>query len=398
MADRTRRANGAGSVTTRADGALIVRVTDPTGKRHKRIITRGTRDDGKPETPASHRARANKAIEQLTAEVSTIATHAATAVPTLAEYATRWLAARRDIKRTTRDHYERIITLYLAPILGALRIDRITVAEVNRLDAELSSGERPKGRTTRKHARAALTVILRAAQEDRLVTEIATLHARKLRADAPREVAVEAVEALNGLQAQRLLASARDTRYEALIAVMVLLGLRIGEALGLGWDQLDLARGELHVRRNLTRAGNATAVSTPKTAHCVRTLTLDPTLVACLRRWKANQAAERIASPVWFASHDYPATFTDEAGRVLTHGAVRAALDRYAAAAGLPHVNPHMLRHSAGSIALDAGVPIPEVSRMLGHANPAITMEVYAHVLRDTGRASSAIAAAVGAW
>lgn len=90
--------------------------------------------------------------------------------------------------------------------------------------------------------------------------------------------------------------------------------------------------------------------------------------------------------------------FTDEAGRNISHGAVRSALDRSTATAGLPHVNPHKLRHSAGSIALDAGVPIPDVSRMLGHANPAITMSVYAHALGDGSRAPSAVAAAVGAW
>lgn len=398
MADRTRRANGAGSVTTRPDGALIVRVTDPaTGQRHKRIVQRGIRDDGRPETPAQHRQRGDKALAKLLADTAA-SSRPRHAMPTFAEFATCWLNGRRDFKLTTRDHYERIIRLYLIPTIGSVRLDQLTVEHVNKLDADMASAQRAKGRTTRGHARTTLTVILKAAHEDGLLTEVVTTRARKLRSDAPREIDVERLDALDGGEMRRLLVAARDSRYEPLIAVMGLLGLRIGEALGLGWDCIDLTAGELRVRRNLTRAGNATALTSPKTKHCVREVHLDPALVSSLRRWKATQAAERIATPLWVDEHKFPAVFTDEAGRLISHGAVRSALDRCAAAAGLPHVNPHALRHSAGSIALDAGVPIPEVSRMLGHANPAITMGVYAHALGDGTRATNAVAAAVGAW
>jgi integrase len=82
----------------------------------------------------------------------------------------------------------------------------------------------------------------------------------------------------------------------------------------------------------------------------------------------------------------------------LSRGRLATAVKRCAAEAGVGRISPHSLRHSAGSIALGAGVPITEVSRMLGHKNPGITLQVYAHDLTDGTRAATAIAEAVGSW
>jgi integrase len=51
--------------------------------------------------------------------------------------------------------------------------------------------------------------------------------------------------------------------------------------------------------------------------------------------------------------------------------------------AGLPHLTWHHLRHNAGSYLLSENVPITAVSKILGHANPAITMSIYAHELKE---------------
>ena len=51
--------------------------------------------------------------------------------------------------------------------------------------------------------------------------------------------------------------------------------------------------------------------------------------------------------------------------------------------AGLPHLTWHHLRHNAGSYLLSENVPITAVSKILGHAHPAITMSIYAHELRE---------------
>ena len=79
------------------------------------------------------------------------------------------------------------------------------------------------------------------------------------------------------------------------LMVMYHTGMRIGEAFGLAWDAVDLARGIIHVKRQLLyipAAGHRLAP--PKTQSSVRDIRIGPELVALLKRWKAQQAANEI--------------------------------------------------------------------------------------------------------
>jgi integrase len=62
----------------------------------------------------------------------------------------------------------------------------------------------------------------------------------------------------------------------------------------------------------------------------------------------------------------------------------------------LPEMTMHDLRHLHASLLLEAGLPVPQVSKRLGHATPAITMSIYAHVVRqDDDAATIAISKAM---
>jgi integrase len=58
-------------------------------------------------------------------------------------------------------------------------------------------------------------------------------------------------------------------------------------------------------------------------------------------------------------------------------------------AAGIERVTPHQLRHLHASALIDAGRPLPEIAARLGHENPSVTMQVYAHWLRDDDSGSA---------
>ncbi|WP_264046972.1 tyrosine-type recombinase/integrase [Methylobacterium flocculans] len=59
-------------------------------------------------------------------------------------------------------------------------------------------------------------------------------------------------------------------------------------------------------------------------------------------------------------------------------GSVKKGLATAAKNAGLPHVHPHMLRHSAAVRQAEAGVPMEEIASYLGHSNPKVTRDIYA--------------------
>jgi integrase len=100
---------------------------------------------------------------------------------------------------------------------------------------------------------------------------------------------------------RRLLEIANGQRLEALYTVLLLCGLRLGEALALSWDEIDFAERRLTVRRSLARIGRSDdggsklVLQEPKTARARRVLHLPDRVATVLRTHRARQASERLA-------------------------------------------------------------------------------------------------------
>jgi integrase len=118
-----------------------------------------------------------------------------------------------------------------------------------------------------------------------------------------------------------------------------------------------------------------------------RSLT-DAVAVGSLRSHRARQATERLAAGAAYEDDDR--IFSDELGRTLRPGLVSARFARHVKAAGLPELGIHGLRHTWATSGLEAGVDTPDVSEILGHSFPAITMAVYQHTREE--RLGNAIA------
>src|SRR6266542_3513848 len=127
---------------------------------------------------------------------------------------------------------------------------------------------------------------------------------------------------------------------------------------------------------------------TPKSA---RRISIDPATVAMLRAHRKAQATERLAwGPAWT---DHGLVFTREDGTPLRPRQVARSFDRLVAAAGLPALTMHGLRHSYATAGLAGGVDLKVMSERLGHANVAITADLYTHVLPAMDAAAAAAVA-----
>jgi integrase len=400
---RARRANGEGSITQRDDGALIVRVTDPTtGKRIKRIVARAVLDDGRAETPAQHRKRADAALGQLRADLARPAA--------LRE---RWTVDRyareqylpslvETTKPYTRFSYRKELDLYVFPHVGGIELSKLTVDDVDRLDRLLT--EAGYSLTVRRKARGVLGRVLRyAVRKGRLTLDVTANADPLARDDRDRTK-----DALEPEQVRALLTAARGTEWEAAVVLLGLLGLRRGEVLGLAWESVDLAAGTLTVARNMvTLDAGEPSLGAPKTKGSGRTLNLSVPAVGVLKAQRVRQAEHALAAGRYWSGtfHDdhgdqVALVFTDEAGRPLPAHRLNDALTRFARTAGIDaRVTPHVLRHSAASLMIAEGMDIAAVAAVLGHASPAVTTSVYAHALRRTqARATAVISEAVGQW
>ena len=167
--------------------------------------------------------------------------------------------------------------------------------------------------------------------------------------------------------------------------VMLSLGLRRGELLGLSWKDVDLDGREVNIRRALParRPGMPLELSKPKSGSQRRLLIPDE-VVAALKAHRSRQATERMKlGPAWT---DSGLVFTTESGDLIDPRNFHRAMSTISRRAGLGHWHPHELRHSAASIMLAQGVPLEVVSEVLGHASIKMTKDVYGHLIGSQKR------------
>lgn len=409
-----RVANGRGSISyDDATTIATVRVTLPDGRRRKRVIRRSTG-----ERPAPFRRRVETARDEMLAEVAAGVT--APGRITFEALADEWIerqATRRS--PSTVAHYRRILAYYVGPHLGSHSVASITREDVEGLDAKLHRAG--KGHGTRKHARMLVRQVLREAKRRKMVDRVATDDADELLA-APADERKTAAKrrrskAIPPAQVGRFLDLAADETDGAAVAFMAYTGCRRGEALGLGWDDLDLEAGTAIIRHNLTVISepgkpSEMVLTTPKTSSGSRTIPLAPRLVATLRAHRIRQAEHRLAAgSAWSGTVvgtddegnriESVLVFADEAGRPLSVSRLRnliADLGKRAGIEGAMH--PHRMRHAAATFLLEAvsrgEITLADAAAMLGHRDASMILTIYGHeTVEGVGRAADAIGNAI---
>ncbi len=184
--------------------------------------------------------------------------------------------------------------------------------------------------------------------------------------------------------------------------MMLSLGLRKGEALGLSWNDIELddQRPKLTVRNAIKKdAREALYLDAPKTARSRRTINLPAHLVTVLRGHRKRQAAQRLKFGAGWGGDwaTFDLVFTSSVGTPLDPNRVNRTVQKVAIDAGLGKWTPHELRHSAASLLLAQDVPLKVVSEMLGHSSIRVTADVYGHLL-DDARAEAATAMETALW
>ena len=185
---------------------------------------------------------------------------------------------------------------------------------------------------------------------------------------------------LNESQVTQFLIAAQGSRHEVLFHLAVKTGMRQGELLGLKWGDLDWMTGALQVNRQVQRIdGKSYIFVEPKTKMGRRMIQLGEASLQALRQQVERQRIEKeLAGERWkengliFASSVGTPTDLRNLLREFKEALVKA---------GLPDIRFHDLRHTAASIMLKHNIPVFTVSRVLGHAKPSITLDIYAHMI-----------------
>jgi integrase len=194
--------------------------------------------------------------------------------------------------------------------------------------------------------------------------------------------------ALTQEEARRFVEAARGDRFEALWLLLLTTGLRIGEALGLKWGDIDFERKTVSIQRSLTEVGGYVELGPTKTPKSRRLIDLGSLVVCALERRRSASESEEHSSDLVFCTLN---------GTPMRRSNLRRShLRPILKAARLGHLRLHDLRHSMGSLAIAQGVPVKVVSDRLGHSTTRMTQDRYLHVLPGLQReAADAIDAAL---
>ena len=166
-------------------------------------------------------------------------------------------------------------------------------------------------------------------------------------------------------------------------------GARRGELLALAWPDVDLDTAVLTIRKSLEQTKHGLRVKETK-GRKIRRLNLPDASVQLLRVLKGRQAETRRMFGFDYRV-DLDLVFCHPDGNYIRPDVVTKAAPRIAKKAGLAGVSLHTIRHSHGSQLLSLGVPLPTVSKRLGHANVHVTATVYSHALPDDEVAAAQI-------
>lgn len=371
-----RRGNGEGSITRRKDGLYMARYTLETATGAKRKTLYG-------KTRSEVASKLSKALADreagLTYDAGTM---------TVAEYLNGWLtdSVRGTVRQRTYERYAALVRVHLAPAfirvgLAKLRPDHVRGLYRSKLDGDPDSGEKPLAPRTVLHIHRTLSKALKQAVSDGLIPRNA---AASVKPPQPRR---EEICPLDREQVRSLFEAAGGTRSEALYVVAVTAGLRRGELQGLKWADIDLDAGTLQVRRTLSEPKGGYIFEPPKSGKG-RNVRLTRKAAAALKSHRRRQLEERMQKAGLWEEHGL--VFPSSVGTPLSGGRLARAFKDCLKRAGLPHSTRfHDLRHTCATLLLRQGVNPKYVQELLGHADVALTLNVYSHVLPDMGDAAA---------
>jgi integrase len=288
------------------------------------------------------------------------------------------------VRPLTARNYDRVVRLHLTPHIGSLRLQSLSGAHLNTLYRKLEAQGLAPGTLHVVHP-----VIHRAIGD---AVRWGRLVRNPVDSADPPATSDRRVQSWTATELAKFLEHVAGDRLFALWRLAATTGMRRGELLGLTWRYLDFSGARASVEQQLLPTFGGPTLGPPKSTRSRRTVALDPETVEALRHHRDAQLLERDLAATAYGDLDL--VFCNELGGPIHPDRLSAMFRKHRKAAGIPVGSLHILRHTAASLALTAGVPVHVVAARLGD-DPKTVLSTYAHLLPSSDEVAAERVAAL---
>ena len=282
-----------------------------------------------------------------------------------------WLEnyVRPSVKVRTYERYRLIIEQHIKDKIGDMEPDSLSPLVLQRFITELlQNGNRRTGKgLSANSVNAVISVIQSSLKTAHLLGLTKEYTADKLKRPKLTERPVECFTLAEQKRIERaILTGGKDKQYG--IVLCLYSGLRIGELMALLWSDIDFAKGILTVSKSCHDGKDGLVIDEPKTATSRRVIPLPKQLLPLLKSIK-----KRSASPFVVSAN----------GKPVSVRSYQRSFELLLKKLKIPHKGFHSLRHTFATRALECGMDVKTLSEILGHKNPTVTLNRYAHSLME---------------
>ena len=304
----------------------------------------------------------------------------------------------KELAPSTYKRYCRMLETRLLPYFGHFYINKIKPTDIMKFydllekDTQLvrkkgNNGSKTKkplsGKTILEHHRL-LRAMLHKAVYWQLIVANPAERVQPPKARKPKRRSYDDEQTKILLENLELLPN-EDTKYKVAIILTVFTGVRLGELMGLEWQDVDFKNGIISINRSsqyLADMGVFTKV--PKTESSIREIAIPEFIISLLEEYKLwYEEQKSIYSELWT---DSDRLFVQADGKPMHPSTISKWFVKYVGQIGLPVINFHGLRHTNASLLVAQNIDIAVISARLGHAQISTTLDFYVHPLLSHNR------------
>lgn len=283
----------------------------------------------------------------------------------------QWLEnyIRPSVKVRTYERYKLIIEQHIKDKIGGLNLNDLSPLVLQSFITELlQSGNKKTGKgLSANSVNAVISVIQSSLKTAHLLGLTKEYVADKLKRPKLKEKPVECFTLAEQKQIEQAILNGKKDKLYGIILCLYS-GLRIGELIALQWSDIDFAKGILTVSKSCHDSKNGLIIDEPKTATSRRAIPLPKQLLSILKGIKKKSDSPFVVSAN---------------GKPVSVRSYQRSFELLLKRLKIPHKGFHSLRHTFATRALECGMDVKTLSEILGHKNPTVTLNRYAHSLME---------------